>query len=249
MALADHPKAFILRMFQMEQNEGRGEHCQVFPDGSAPLSLHLHAGELVFGVYKAKYYFTEHALIISRPAGLERIDWSQVAACSSRHGDGSRQARLTMLDGAVTEIDLREIVKGHSGRISQLIHGMIERWGTPGGTGMRLLTVEQFLAQAHDAHAFAPNLEPHPSLAEIGQHLLSLRSRDGVARVLLADAGAREGELAIDRLVIVASVPADQFEPWISRLGASGIVPADRNTLRSVEPVAPGMKVWEILWD
>jgi len=249
MALADDPKAFILRMFQMEKNEGRGEHCQVFPDGTAPLHLPLNGGELVFGVYKTKYYFTEHALIIARAAGPERIDWLQVAGCSSRHGDGSRQARLTMLDGTVTEIDLREIVKGHSGRISQLIHGMIERWGAPGGTGMPLLTVEQFLAQARDAYAFAPNLEPHPSLAEIGRHLLDLRGRDGVAQVLLADAGAGEGELAIDRLVIVASIPADHFEPLATRLGASGIVPADPNTLRLVGPLASGMSVWEILWD
>jgi hypothetical protein len=249
MALADHPRAFILRMFQMEKNEGRGEHCQVFPEGTAPAGLPLNRGELVFGIYKARYFFTEGAMFVAGSTGPARIDWSQVAGCSSRHGDGSKQARLTMLDGTVTEIDLRELVKGHSGRISQLFHGMIERWGAPGWTGARLLTVEQFLAQARDPYAFAPNLEPHPSLAEIGRRLLDVRGQQGVAQVLLADAGAQEGELAIDRVVIVASLPAGHFDGLAKRFGASGIAAAGQNTRRLVGPLAPGMAVWELLWD
>jgi hypothetical protein len=249
MALADIPKSFILRMFQMEAREGRGEHCQVFPDGAAPEALPLNPGELVYGIYKAKYFFTETALIVSRPAGRDRIEWSKVAECSSRHGDGSALAKLAMVDGKVKEIDLREIVKGHSGRISQLIHGMIERWGAPGSTGTRLLSVEQFLAAASDEYAFAPNLEPHPTLGEIGLSLLDLRSSPGVARVLLADAGAPERELAIDRVVIVASAPADQFAPFVAQLRASGIVEAGQNTRKLVGAIEPHLEVWEVLWD
>ena len=154
-----------------------------------------------------------------------------------------------MLDGEVTEIDLHEIVKGHNGRISQLIHGMIKRWGAPGRTGAGLLTVEQFLVQASDAYAFAPNLEPHPPLDEIGRRLLDLRNVDGVAQVLLANAGAAEGELAIDRIVIVASAAADQFQPFATLFGAVGILEADQNTLRLVGPLAPKLVVWKIVWD
>jgi hypothetical protein len=249
MALADHPKSFILRMFAMEQREGRGEHCQVFPEGVMREELPLTADDPLYAIYKSRYFFTEKAMIIARATGMEKIDWAGVTACSSKHGDGSARARLTMTDGRTVEIDLREIVKGHSGRISQLIHGMIERWGTPGRIGPGWLTVEQFLAQASDEYAFAPNLSPHPSLGEISAALLALQGSDGVAQVLLARNGSADEELAIDRLIVVATALSAPLRSFSERFGASAIIPGVANTQRALEPLAPGLSVWEMLWD
>ncbi len=48
----------------MEDNEGRGDDCQRFPKGHVVKDLPLDPKELVYGIYKEKYYFTPLSVII-----------------------------------------------------------------------------------------------------------------------------------------------------------------------------------------
>ncbi|MCU6434374.1 hypothetical protein LPB67_11380 [Undibacterium sp. Jales W-56] len=172
MALVDDPKAFIARMFQMEVNEGRGAHCQIFPEGTSSVPFNLGSGELVYAIYKFKYYFTKDALYVSSPTGHFRIVWSEVSACSTKHGDGNRKSKISTVQGESFVLDMTDLAKGWSGRISQLIHGMIDRWGTPGTLGTPPMTIEEFLAHPDAEGAFAPNLEVRITLTELAGNYL-----------------------------------------------------------------------------
>ena len=97
MALIDDPRAWILRLFEMEQQEGRGAHCQRFPDGTTPDDIPLDDGERVYGIYKNKYYFTPTSFIMRRRDGIQRVAW-KVCRCSSEHGEGAKTARLVVWD-------------------------------------------------------------------------------------------------------------------------------------------------------
>ena len=52
MVLIDDPQAWILRLFEMEEREGRGENCRRFAEGTAPDGVPLDIDERVFGIYK-----------------------------------------------------------------------------------------------------------------------------------------------------------------------------------------------------
>lgn len=248
MSLADDPRAFILRMFQMESNEGRGAHCQVFPNGTRPTGIDLLPSELVYGIYKKKYFFTPTSLILGASASCQSIAWADIAACSTKHGCGEKQSFLTLTTGSVVAIRLDELAKGWSGRISQLLHGMIERWGCAAPLGQELLTVEDFFRRADDKFAFAPNLEPHPSLLEVREALEALQQSPGIDDVLLSPGNAHDEELAVTSVVVISHHHSDAIDRFAQTFGANAVVAASENTrLKLGENV--GRNVWEILWD
>src|SRR2546430_11324781 len=129
MTLMDDPQAWILCLFEMEEREGRGRDCARFPDGMRPPDFLLEDGERVFGVYKDKYYFTPASLIIKDTSNVQRIRWADVRGCSSQHGEGKTFSDLTLDDGRIIRVRVGDMATGWSGRISQLFHQMIERYG------------------------------------------------------------------------------------------------------------------------
>src|SRR5688572_17856145 len=108
MALVDDPAKWILRLFEMEEREGRGAHCKRFPDGIIPPQVPLAASENVFGVYRDKYYFTPTSFIMSTPNGWQRIAWREIANCSSTHGDGARVCTLQLTSGTKATVPIGE---------------------------------------------------------------------------------------------------------------------------------------------
>lgn len=249
MALADVPRAFIARMFQMEANEGRGEHCRVFPEGTTAVPIDLQPHERVFAIYKSKYYFTEDAMHVSGAQSNFRVAWKEISACSTKHGDGSKKSTISTVHGESIVIDMTDLAKGWSGRVSQLMHGMIDRWGSPGAAGLPLMTVEEFLCHPDAEAAFAPNLEERLPRVELSKELQLLRSLPGVERVFLSRAGTEDEELAIQGVVIISTSEPEAFAEFASRLGADGVVQASEDARRKIGSLATKQKVYEVLWD
>jgi hypothetical protein len=249
MALADEPTAFIARMFQMEANDGRGTHCQVFPEGTTAVPIDLQPHERVYAVYKSKYYFTEDAMYVSGPQSNLKLVWREVLSCSSKHGDGSKKSTISTIHGKSVVIDMTDLAKGWSGRVSQLMHGMIDRWGNPGAAGLPLMTVEEFLSHPDAEAAFAPNLEERIPHIELSKELHLLRDLPSVEQVFLLRAGVEDEELAIQGVVIVSDSESEAFTAFASRLGATGVVEASENVRRKVPDLDAGRKVHEVLWD
>lgn len=130
MALIDDRAESIMLMFQLETGEGRGAGCVCFPEGIVPADSPLNADERVFGIYKGTYYFTPQAILIKEGEKFRRIEWRSVQSCSTRHGDGAKIATLALTDGRTERVRVGDLAKGWSGRISQLFHLMIERYGS-----------------------------------------------------------------------------------------------------------------------
>ncbi|EJL78470.1 hypothetical protein PMI15_04319 [Polaromonas sp. CF318] len=248
MAIADDPRAFILRMFQMESNEGRGTHCQVFPNGTRPAGISLLPSELVYGIYKQKYFFTPTSLILGTPSSHQSIAWADIAACSTKHGCGEKQSLLTLTTGSIVAIRLDELAKGWSGRISQLLHGMIERWGSSAPLGQELLTIEDFFRRVDDDYSFAPNLEPHPSLLEVRVALETLKQSPGIDDVRLSRGNVHDEELAVTSVVVISQHRTNAIDQFAQALRANAVVAASENTRRKLGEHV-GRNAWEVLWD
>jgi hypothetical protein len=249
MALIDNPEAWILRLFEMEEREGRGRDCARFPHGESPSDLPLAEGERVYGIYKQKYYFTPIALIIRDKGNIDRIPWSEVCACSTRHGEGKTFSDVTLTDGRVIRVRVGDMATGWCGRISQLFHQMIQRHGQRPAMGMPMLTLQEFFAKASDDYSIAPNLEPHPPLKSFLAALLQLEQLDDGTRVFMDICDEEDESPVADAVVIVTPRSSESFNRFAESFGADGIVPADETVIRRVGRVPAEFNVWHILWD
>ncbi|MET0659187.1 MAG: hypothetical protein ABW110_13630 [Steroidobacteraceae bacterium] len=249
MALVDNPKAYILRMFEMESREGRGAHVQMFLDGAAPSDMPIECGELVYGICKGRFAFTPTSFLMSDEGRWRRVPWASISYCSSEHGGGAKTSELRLADGETLLVPVGEMATGWSGRVSQLFHGMIVRWGRSAATGPELMELETFLGKARSAYCVAPNVEPHFPLEEFARVSRALSQRQDVRRVLLRVVDFEQDQPVSDCLVIVSSSGAEAFTQIATTLGASGIAPARPMTLRQIN-IEPGFEqAWEILWD
>ena len=248
MALIDDPTSWILRLFEMEEHEGRGTDCVRFPEGTRPAELPLDDGESVLGIYKSKYHFTPRSLIIVDGNKAERIPWADVRSCSSEHGEGKTYSNLMMADGRAIRVRVGDMAKGWSGRISQLYHQMIERYGQRPAMGRPLMSTQEFFAYVTDGYSVAPNLEPHPSLEALRVALLELE-RLGDGTEVLMDLVAENDELVADAIVVVTTSPKEHFERFVRAFRADGVYAADERTIRKVGQVPEGFNVWHIIWD
>jgi hypothetical protein len=246
MPVIDDLSAWILRLFEMEEREGRGADCDRFPNGVRPAKLPLTPDERVYGTYKGKYHFTPLSLMISAGSKVERIDWAAVSSCSSKHGEGKTFSTVTLTDGRTVRVRVGDMATGWSGRISQLFHQMIERHAGEAFFGKPLLSSADFFARATDDYCIAPNLEPHPSLAEFRDALRLIEEVTGATAYFdLLD----DEELACDAIVIVAPEEHDDFRRFADRFGADGIIEADPNTTKKLGAAARNKKVFRITWD
>lgn len=232
----------------MEEREGRGEFCKRFPDGTKIASVPLEPDEMVFGIYRDKYIFTPSAFIMLTPKGTERVPWNRIAHCSTRHGDSAKTSKLTLTDGTVIKVPIGEFATVHSGRISQLFHQMIERWGAPGGTGLPHYTIEQFFAAADSEYCLGPNVEPHPSLDQLRAILTALRSDPDVTCVMLRLCELEDNVPIADGVLIATSAPADRFQSYVESLHAEGIIEPDANDSHKMPP-HQAAHVWMIVFD
>ena len=247
MALVDDPKAFILRMFDMESREGRGDYCRVFENGFRPDELPLDKDELVYGIYKDKYHFSPQSLCIKEVNSVRRIVWQEISSCSTRHGDGNKNSVLTLVDGRTIDVRVGELAIGWAGRTSQLFHKMIERWGSRPFAGLPLLSISDYFGKATDTYSFAPNLEPHPSLGEIKMTLAALSERADVEQVMISVVEYEREEPIATGVVIVSNAPATEFSLVRDALSASEIFLASENTRRKLN-VGSDAQVWEMVW-
>jgi len=114
------------------------------------------------GIYKSRYLFTPQAMLTRTCDGWDRLAWHTVVNCSSEHGKGYNKAELTLTDVSLVVVKIADFATVWSGRISQLFHQMIEKWGARATLGPLPMTIENFFEATADEYDFAPNLEPHP---------------------------------------------------------------------------------------
>lgn len=248
MALIDDPRAWILRLFEMEEREGRGANCQRFPDGCTPRDVPLDDGEKVFGIYKDKYIFTPQSFAIRSSNGVQRVPWRDIRACSTQHGDGKKRAELTLLDGSTLEVRVGDFATGWSGRISQLFHQMIDKYG--GATfGIPLYTIEEFFSAADADDCLAPNLHPHPPLATMHDALMELRQRPDVSDVLIDVDKLDDGVPTANGIVVRTTSSADAFSDFGDSLHADGVIEASENIKRKMANIGSTERFWYIVWD
>ncbi len=249
MALIDDPKAWILRLFEMEEREGRGSDCARFPEGARPSDIPLEDGENVFGIYKAKYYFTPKSLIIKDSGKMERIPWAEVRACSSRHGEGKAFSDLALADGRTVRVRVGDMATNWSGRISQLYHQMIERHGQRAAMGKPLMPMQEFFEKALGDDSIASNLDPHPSLEAFRAALHELERPSDGTRILMELIEDDVGSPVAEAIVIVTPRPKEGFQSFAETFIADWVIAADDRIIRLVGVVPKGFNVWHIVWD
>jgi hypothetical protein len=249
VALANDPKAWILRLFEMEEREGRGANCQRFPDGSAPPGIPIVEGERVYGIYKDKFYFTPQSFIMKSGDAFVRTAWAEIERCSSRHGEGKKTSELLLVDGRTLTVPVGQMAQGWSGRISQLFHQMIEKHGAKASFGLPLYSVDQFFSAADSDYCFAPNLEPHPALADVMNALSKLAERPGTCALFLNVVEVEAGVPIADGVVIRTRSPSADYEDFARSMGAGGIIEAPLNILRKLESLSDGERAWLVVWD
>lgn len=248
MALIDDPNAWILRLFDMEEREGRGSECERFPDGCKVEDIPLDDDETILGIYKAKYLFSPKALYIRDSQTSRRLLWADISACSTKHGDGRKWSDLTMSDGTTVRIRVGDFASGWSGRISQLFHQMIDQFGHA-SFGHPLYSIEDFFAAAKEDECLAPNLYPHPSLTVMQRSLLRLRQQLGVTDVLIHVNEIEDDVPYANEVVIRTNLTDDAFEDTVRLLDADGIQEASENVKRKVAKLKPDEYLWILVWD
>lgn len=248
MGRLDDPGHRILRLFQMEQRERGSLDAKRYEDGVRPDGLPLDQGELVYGVFKDRYFFTPIALLIREGDRVERIPWGEVVGCSSRHGGGDLYSKLVLVNGVEHRLLLADFGRGWSGRISQLYHQLIERHGAAAALGPPAISVGHFFDQATDPYSFLPNIEPHPGLEEARLALEALAANPGVKGVWLPLLDS-SGPMVVDSVVVVGDIHAEALESFGKRFGADGVIEADSNTRRKVDCASERSQVRVLVWD
>lgn len=248
MALIDKPSEWILRLFEMEEQEGRGADCERFPEGARPESVPLAVGEKAYGIYKNKYVFTPRAMLMMTPDGWQRLDWNTVVNCSSEHGQGKKKAELTLTDGSMMIVDVGDFAVGWSGRISQLFHQMIQKWGSRATLGPLPMSIEGFFSASTDDYDFAPDLEPHPTRSELRDAFLTLREREGVIDVLVHVTEIEDAVPLSYAILIRVANPDLDFSDFAAKYGAYDVVDAPEDVCRFF-PYADDIHTKMIIWD
>jgi hypothetical protein len=187
-------------------------------------------------------------LLLRRPGGFDRIAWNSIRACSTQHGDGKKVSDLTLVDGTTVTVRVGDMATGWGGRISQLFHQMIERYGSRASLGSRLYSIPEFFAIAHVDYCIFPNLEPHPPLAIIRTQLETLRDRPEVTDMLLVT-DDKDGDPVCTGAIVRTRSPQSEFTAFATSLGASGVLEASENERRQIRDLDEDEKVWHIIWD
>lgn len=249
MALIDDPKEWILKMFKMEENEGRGNDCQRFPEGQIFDDLPLETNELVYGIYKEKYFFTPQSIIIKNRKKIEKIFWNMITRCSSMHGEGKIYSELQLSDGSFTKVRVGDLATGWSGRISQLFHQMIERHGNKTGFGISLLSIDEFFEQANGDECFAPNLYPHLGNEKIIKSLKWLESQKEVEQLYIDVVDMEDGIPVSDGVVIVGKAEQVLFKDFASKLSGE-VMKAPKEIINKIPKAYPkNLDVIKIVFD
>jgi hypothetical protein len=248
MALIDDPRAYILRLFQMEMREGRDNFCETFSEGRLVPGAPLEGGELVYAVYKSKYFFTPLAMLVKKSEGFLRIPWAEVRACTTFHGCGEEWSVVTLVDGSKYRVRLADMATGWSGRVSQLMHKMIERWGARSFQGLPLMDLEEYLSQIQDGYSLNPNLPENLDIEQIKSTLRGVESRDDVEKVWV-DIIEIEADVPIaSGIVILSSSPPNSFEAIAEQFGGDILDPVSENLVRKVGPNVRAESIVEIRW-
>jgi hypothetical protein len=136
------------------------------------------------------------------------------------------------------------MAKGHSGRISQLYHQMIERRAA---MGRPLMPASEFFEKALDDYSIAPNLDPHPPLESFREAVGEIE-RSGDAQVFVELVPEAE-ELVAHALVIISQRTRESFVAMAESLRADGVCAAEERVARLAGPVPSGYNVWHLVWD
>jgi len=247
MAVVDDARLWILRLFELEDREGRGMECERFETGCEDSKLPLSVGERVYGIYKRKFYFTPNALIVKQPHGYDRINWADVLSCSTRHGEGAKVSCLGLVGGTDVQVEVGELAKGWCGRISQLFHQLIEHHGCNAAFGKSLVPADAFFAAADSPYCYAPNLEPHPSIEQLKFAIDALLSSDNGSKAFFTPMD--DCELVSNELVLATTADENAVEEFAERFGAALVQKADENTLKKVRDIGTRLPVWQVIWD
>ncbi|PNY34912.1 hypothetical protein C2E31_20895 [Rhodopirellula baltica] len=245
MALRDDPAAWILLMFHKEECEGRGQHCQTFPNGTRMDFLPIESDELVYGIYKHKYFFTPTSVFVVGDSGTNQIPWKSVVTCSTKHGDGKRNSTLTLVDGRTVNFKISDLVTGSSGRISQLYHQMIESFG--GVSAISTSTIDDFVSQATSNLSLFPNLHPHPGNTALVESINGLLSVDQITdiRIHMADDDSESGI----GLIVRTTLSSDKIDELTSALGSDGAVDETAKLDGVFENLNNDERVVRVIWD
>lgn len=200
------------------------------------------------GSTRKKYIFTPQSFAMRSSNGVQRVEWREIRACTTQHGDGNKWTELTLQDGSMVKVRIGDFATGWSGRISQLFHQMIDKYGGA-SFGFPLYTIDQFFAAADDDHCLAPNLHPHPSLAEMRNSLDDLLRRSDVSDVLINVDAVDDGVPVANAIIIRTTSSKDAFSDVAHALQADGVIEASENIKRKVGKIGTAEKLLSIVWD
>jgi hypothetical protein len=249
MPSLDDPKERILRLFEMEDREGRGSDCQRFEAGIRPPGVPIDEDELVYGIYKRKYFFTPRSFIQQSADGFVRVRWRDVKSCSTQHGEGAHLADLVLVNGSTVQVRVGDFAKGWSGRISQLFHQLIEKHGAPASLGRPLYSIEEFFGTSNDPPEFLPNLDPPLTLEQARDALDKLARLPGVREILL-DVSEFDGDVPIaNGVVVCGDVSRDSLLDFVAEYGADGVLEASDDIRRKVGTILDKERILHVVWD
>ena len=260
MALADDPIEHIRHMFRMEAHCSGPGHGKIFKDGCAPKWLPLSEGEKIYGVYNSRHYFSPLALyvvepvswfegLLRKPRKYQQIRWNDVVSCSTQYPCGDEVSIVCLRDGTSIKI-ANSVSQSHlHGKVSQLFHAMINKWGVNAVFGEPHLTVDQFVSQADADDCIAPNLYPHPGVTEMKRRLDSFKQLADINGLKIIVHDRYLGVPDTDSIIFSSTKNIDELAKLACPLEVDSVHLSDANNIRKFGRVRKGSKVLIALWD
>jgi len=248
MPLADDPAYFIFFQFKRAMNSRADGYYKAIKLGFTLEELPLDQGEKIFGVCKDKYYFSPRSLIVNNEISIDKIYWNEIDNCSSTHGSGDTFSTITLIDTSKIKVKISEFGEGGWNRISQLFHGMIDRWGNNSTLGLPPLSTEDFFNQTSNKFSLEPNRLDHPSISESQRLLLELEQHEAILSLKLNIVEYDGDEPTANGLIIETRLDRDELMDVLEQLKIKEIYEASDNMKKSMISGQPSNHIFFAVW-
>lgn len=244
MALADDPEYLICHMFKRERRGKTVPYLESFEEGFVAEGIPLDNGERVYGICKQKYFFTPKSLIVKKVDKVEKIYWRDITRCTTDHGQGGI-SKLTLGNQETVKVNLDELGAAW-GRLSQLYHMMIKRWGHQVKSGEVTLSIDSFFKLATTDDCIGANRFPLPSLNTTMKLLKQIESHPRIKQLAIRVRDYEGEEPNSDSILIATKMDMDELKLILEKLEFSGLF---RSEGQNEIEVADDSQIYVCVWD